>query len=29
MQDRTAADKKHVAYCDLPRAENLANEILF
>ena len=23
------ADKKHVAYCDPPQAENLAGEILF
>lgn len=29
MQERTAADKKHVAYCDPPQAENLAGEILF
>lgn len=29
MQDRTAADKKHVAYCDPPQAENLASEIHF
>ena len=28
-EDRTAADKKHVAYCDPPQAENLVNEILF
>ena len=28
-EDRTAADKKHVAYCDPPQAENLASEILF
>ena len=28
-EDRTAADKKHVAYCDPPQAENLACEILF
>ena len=28
-EDRTAADKKHVAYCDPPQAENLAGEILF
>ena len=28
-KDRTAADKKYVAYCDLPQAENLASEILF
>ena len=27
-EDRTAADKKHVAYCDPPQAENLAGEIL-
>ena len=29
MQERTAADKKHVAYCDPPQAENLASDILF
>ena len=28
-EDRTAADKKHVAYCDPPQAENPAGEILF
>ena len=28
-KDRTAADKKYVAYCDPPQAENLASEILF
>ena len=28
-EDRTAADKKHIAYCDPPQAENLAGEILF
>ena len=28
-EDRTAADKKYVAYCDPPQAENLASEILF
>ena len=28
-EDRTAADKKHVAYCDPPQAENLAGEIHF
>ena len=28
-EDRTAADKKHVAYCDPPQAENLASEILY
>ena len=28
-KDRTAADKKYVAYCDPPQAENLAGEILF
>ena len=28
-EDRTVADKKHVAYCDPPQAENLASEILF
>ena len=28
-EDRTAADKKYVAYCDPPQAENLAGEILF
>ena len=28
-EDRTAADKKHVAYCDPPQAENLAGEILY
>ena len=28
-EDRTAADKKYVAYCDPPQAENLACEILF
>ena len=27
-EDRTAADKKHVAYCDPPQAENPASEIL-
>ena len=27
-KDRTAADKKYVAYCDPPQAENLASEIL-
>ena len=28
-EDRTAADKKYVACCDPPQAENLASEILF
>ncbi len=28
-EDRTVANKKHVAYCDPPQAENLASEILF
>ena len=28
-KDRTAADKKYVAYCDPPQAENLASEIHF
>ncbi len=28
-EDRTAADKKHVAYCDPPQAENPAGGILF
>ena len=27
-EDHTAADKKYVAYCDPPQAENLAGEIL-
>ncbi|WP_205155380.1 hypothetical protein, partial [Faecalicatena contorta] len=29
LDDCTAADKKYVAYCDPPQAENLESEILF
>lgn len=29
FDDRTAADKKYVAYCDPPQAENLESQILF
>ena len=28
-EDRTAADKKHVAYCDPPQAENPASQDSF